>query len=257
MIIPTVLLLSSLVFGVEPADSAWNAYLAGNFDLVEEIVFTAIKDTTLSDNTLARLYLALGCADAFRKRDAAATAEFEMALSLDPKLNLTEADLPPPVWKLYSPVRERIPVPTVTSAIPLRDTTKAVPTVVRMDTVRVFTPVMRDNGAVIRSLLYPGWGQVSEGSGRGWLWMGTETLLVTGWIVSALLESRAHDDYLTAREPQTITDRYDSWNNVSRLRQGFMYFSIAAYLAGQWDFFSSPPPLSPNGNGGLSVGFKL
>jgi len=246
MIGTALLLLTISLSAGSPADSAWNAYLTGDFDRVETIVFDALKDSTLSNRQIARLYLALGCADAFRKRDAAATAEFEAALTLDPKINLTESDLPPPVWKLFAPVRKRIPFDT---PLPPRDTLanrreQPEKVVVRSDTLWVHQPVYHESGSVVRSLILPGWGHLQEGQSRGWLFMAGSALLTAGWVTAGLQEQNARDDYLSARDPSDIQTTYDSYNQWTKVRQGFMYLTIAGYLVSQWDFFSNPPDLT-------------
>ena len=99
-------LSASLMAG--PANEAWEAYLAGNFKLVEGIFNESIADTGLTKEEQARLYLALGCSDAMRDRNAIAATSFETALNLDQKLNLTASDLPPPVWRVFHPIQDRI-----------------------------------------------------------------------------------------------------------------------------------------------------
>ena len=87
-----------------PAEEAWEAYLAGDFETVEAIVTESVADTSIDIKAHARLYLVLGCSDAMRGRDRTAAAEFEQALILDPTIKLTAADIPPPVWRVFKTV---------------------------------------------------------------------------------------------------------------------------------------------------------
>ncbi len=231
-----------LLSPTDPAGAAWEAYLTGDFTRVETIFRAAVEDTSISDRQLARVYLAMGCADAMLKRAPDAATMFETALKLDPRMRLTDSDLPPPVWRIFQPIQERI----VRAGV---DTLKvpAEPRVSRSapppDTDRELVPYRRGRAAVLKSLAFPGLGHLSEGKRRGFIYMGIETLAVGGWIASMVAADRAHDDYLKARTPREISTRYDRYNRLYRLSWGFGLVAAGTYIIAQYDFFSRPPPV--------------
>ena len=103
-------------------------------------------------------------------------------------------------------------------------------------------PVVRRPSVVVKSLLYPGWGHLSEGRRRGTLFAGVEAVWLTGWILSAVAADNARDEYLQARSPEQISERYDRYNNYWRLAWGFGLAALATYIVAQFDFFTTPPP---------------
>ncbi len=252
MILRTIVLLNIITFTslyAGPAEEAWEAYLAGDFDRVEQLVIEAASAETIDSTQLSGLYFALGCTDAILGRDSSAVTSFEIALLLDSSIDLSPVDLPPPVWKVYKPVRDRIlkhqTEEADRQAIPedssrLMDLPAEIPT--RIDTAFIVKPVYRASSATIKSLIFPGWGHITEGKRKGYVFAGIEAIAVTGLIISALDANRARDDYLKARNPVEIADRYDSYNRSYQLTWGLAVIMAATYLIAQVDFFSAPPP---------------
>ena len=205
MILSITVLIISLVtvplFG--QSEEAWNAYLAGNFEQVEQLLTAAVEDSSLSDVQLARYYLALGCSDAMRNRSTSATTAFERALDLDPSIKLTSSDIPPPVWQLFEPVRNRMPYtkdqPEISDEI-LEQIRKSA-----VDTVRITDTTYLKRSAIVNSLIFPGWGHLKEGDRKGWIFMGTEVALLTGWVASSVLTVKAREEYMDTRSVEDIT----------------------------------------------------
>ncbi|MDP8228342.1 MAG: hypothetical protein P9M15_02690 [Candidatus Electryoneaceae bacterium] len=254
-----ILLLMTAKGIAGPAEDAWNAYLSGNFAHVEMLTTVAFGDTTLSNGELARIFLAWGCSEAIRGRSVEAVGAFETALTLDPTIEMTSTDLPPPVWRLYEPVRQRMPKQIVTPPLgTVSDTIFEPLSVTMLDTVELIIPVYRDRSVSLRSLLYPGWGHWVEDRHSGWIYAGVETLMITGWVLSAIKADRARDDYLSDRQPDEIETSYNHYNNYYRLSWGFAIGAIATYVVAQVDFFSAPPPISLDENSiRLSWAIKL
>jgi len=256
MILRTLVLFNAITFAslyAGPAEEAWEAYLAGDFDRVEQLVIEVASAETIDSTQLSGLYFALGCSDAILGRDSAAVTSFEIALSLDPSIDLSPVDLPPPVWKVYKPVRDRIlqrRSEKVDRQSTLTDSSRRadlpyeehaeIPT--RIDTAFIVKPVYRASSATLKSLVFPGWGHITEGKRKGYVFAGIEAVAVTGLIISALDANRARDDYLKARTPVEIADRYDSYNRSYQLTWGLAVIVAATYLIAQVDFFNSQPP---------------
>jgi hypothetical protein len=222
------------------AEEAWNAYLAGDFQHVFQIVSRDGNDSNLTLPERARLYFTLGCSKAMQGMDTAATVAFRRAFSLDPKFGCSEEEVPPPVWKLFKPVRDSV----LSAQIPLErhaNSPSTPPVTLRTDTLRIATIFSHSRASTIKSLAFPGWGHISEGNRRGYLITGAETLLLVGWGASALASGKARTDYIKARDKSVISDRYNTYNKYYHLSWGLGAAAVALYLGAQFDFFSAPP----------------
>ncbi|MFH0765936.1 MAG: hypothetical protein V2A61_05905 [Calditrichota bacterium] len=228
---------------VNPADQAWEAYLSGDFTLVDNIAAVSLNDSVLSPQAKSRIYIAWGCAEALRNRKAAAAAAFERAFNLNPDLHYTAADLPPPVWQVFQLVQERLgrrSEPTILPPI----STPAIKEVIIHDTVRVNVPVLHQPAAILKSLAWPGWGHIDEGKSRGWTLAAVQAGVTAGFIGSLWVTIETRDDYLSAREEGDITRKFNRYNDAYRAAWVLGAAALTSYLYTQWDFFSSlPPPL--------------
>jgi hypothetical protein len=240
------------VIFANPADLAWEAYLAGDFDTVEYIVSTAISDSTLSVQDQARLYLALGCSDAIQGRDRTASAAFERSLILDPDNKLTSADIPPPVWLLYEPVLKRYIKANRESTV-IEDLLGNGQEPVQVDSVVSYIGVTHSRNAVLKSLVFPGWGHYSEGRARWKIFAGTQGVLLSGFAVALYERDRARDKYMREVYQPNMASAYDRYNRAHRASYGLGAALVVNYLVAQWDFFTVPPPMTIKANG-LSTG---
>lgn len=244
-----------------PADLAWEAYLAGDFDSVEFIVSSSISDSALTFQDQARLYLALGCSDAMQGRDRTASAAFEQSLLLDPENKLTAADIPPPVWRLYQPVLKRLTTDSRSTIINLPEESQTNLNSAQRDTVVKYIGVAHSSPAIVKSLVFPGWGHYTEERGRWKLFASAELLLVAGWVVMWDQSSRAHDSYISETNPTKMSDAYDKYNQMYRLTWGVGVAALANYFIAQWDFFSAPPPvelgIKQSPTNGLMLGLNI
>lgn len=225
-----------------PAEEAWEAYLAGNFSLVEKIFNESVTDTTLTQQEQARLYLALGCSDAMRGRDAIAATSFETALNLNPKLHLTASDLPPPVWRVFHPIQEKLSEQPIVDPVAIEDKTES-NTEPSRDTVRVYLERKRDRITTLKSLLLPGWGHIAEGNPRGYYVAGSQIALTSAFIWAVIKSRQTHQDYLNSREEGDISTSYKRYNDYYRLSWGIGAAVVLGYIAAQYDFFNSMPPM--------------
>ncbi len=235
------LLATCLIAG--PAEQAWDAYLAGNFKLVETIFNESISDTSLTPQEQARLYLALGCSDAIRNRNAIAAHSFETALIIDKKMHLTASDLPPPVWKVFNPIQEKVRnQPATESNKPALQSGSELP--LPRDTVKVYVEKRRDRMITLKSLVLPGWGHIAEGKSKGYLFAGSELALASGLVWAVVKTGQARRDYLDSQSESDISRNYNRYNNYYRLFWGLGFAFVVTYLGIQYDFFTSPLPIS-------------
>ena len=98
--------------------------------------------------------------------------------------------------------------------------------------------------AALRSLVFPGWGQLySEKKTRGLAIAGTEILLMSGWLLTHLWYESAHDDYEQYRERfekasvvkekeilyNRMLDRLDDAETWDRWRDGLLWAATAVW----------------------------
>ena len=112
----------------------------------------------------------------------------------------------------------------------------------RIDTLLIVEQLIHEPSATLKSLVFPGWGHLSEGRKSGFLYAGIEAAALTGLLISALAADRTRDDYLAARSEPDISDRYSTYNRYYQLSWGFALIAVSNYLIAQADFFTSLPP---------------
>ena len=236
-----VLLLLPTLTLANPADDAWNAYLAGRFDQVARIAESSSSDSSLTSHDRGRILSALGCSQAMQGHSAEATSSFLLALKWDSSIKFREDDLPPPAWRIYKQTHDQfVAAPVSIVAAP------QVPQSRLPDTVKVTVrePVSHSREAVLRSLLWPGWGHLTEHDSRGAWLAAAEGVLVAGTIMSGVASNNARERYLKATAGSIASDRYDRYNNYYRLTWGIGVGAAALYFVAQYDFFSRPPLLA-------------
>lgn len=224
-----------------PVEAAKHAYLSGDFTGVERLVKEYGADPLLTSASKAELYFTLGCVEALRGRATAAELAFRQALSLYSDLSYTSADVPPPAWRIYKPIYDEF--------IQHRDekTDKVIPATpvksepLRIDTIKITEPRYIYHRAAWKSLVYPGWGHLSEGQRQGlWLIAG-ETALLGSWIWAMTITESKRDEYIASRSPAEIERNYDIYNRYYQIQWGLGAAALGLYLYSQFDYFTHPP----------------
>jgi hypothetical protein len=238
-----------------PADDAWNSFLAGDFSRVAGITQSKGEDSTLTPRERSRIYLALGCSEAMRNREAASINAFQRSLTLDPSIADSGLDLPPPVLNILDPMLK-----SRRSALliePISQPVKSQP--VLHDTVWVTRSVPLESAKVWRSLAFPGWGHLSNGDRVGWWFAGSEAAALAGFVIALNSTIQARDDYLGERSNPGIDNAYQRYNRNYKTTWGFGLLASGIYLACQWDMFTSNSPvkLTFEGRKYPSVGLSL
>ncbi len=98
--------------------------------------------------------------------------------------------------------------------------------------------------AALRSAVFPGWGQFYKNQNtKGYIIGGafwSSAILTT---VFYGIERDLKSKYLDETDPTKVTDRYDSYNNMSKFRRFMQYTLISAWLVGIGDaLFSEYSP---------------
>ena len=201
-----------------------------------------------SPDQLVEVHTTLGLILYARNEPLEARAQFEAALSLDPRLALDPLFVSPKTLDFFEEVRDGMAQNSGTTREPL----------VRYVRVRDLRPA-----ATVRSLAVPGWGQLYKGeSAKGWLLVGLWGATAVGTATAHVFRSQAQDDYLAATEPAEIADRYNTLNTWHRARTALALGTVAVWAYAALDALAFGPPearafsVAPTVGGG-EVGLRV
>ncbi len=106
-----------------------------------------------------------------------------------------------------------------------------------------------NSSALWRSAVLAGWGQLYSGdSTKGYIFMGSEILLLGGSVATYLIQDKAYDDYSTAKSD--FDNKWDSYESKLLLCQITIGITVAFYLYNLIDaaFFTKNKSISLNNN---------
>jgi len=111
----------------------------------------------------------------------------------------------------------------------------------------------------LRSLVLPGWGQFyKEQDTKGYIFGGAflTTSLSAG--ITYLMEKNLKDDYLNETNPAKIKNRYNDYNNMSKVRKTLQYTAIIIWLASVSDaLFSEYVPQVEVANSEMGISLYI
>jgi len=223
----------------------WNTYMAGDFRRVNQQVIALSNSSAIRDRDKAILWLTLGCSEAMLGNTEHSAEAFTRSLGYHSDFGITSSDLPPPVWAIYQQVKQDYQI-EIDNSIAQSDAVDVDSETLTKIEGKLPIKSIHDVGktikhpyksSAIKSVIFPGWGQLSDGRGSGKYIIATEIVLVTGFIVTAMQTSHAREDYLKERVPESIEDKYSKYNNLSRLSTALAFTSVGAYLLAQLDYF--------------------
>ncbi len=88
---------------------------------------------------------------------------------------------------------------------------------------------------ILKSISFPGWGQLAAGRQRGYFWAAAFSATVIGSGIAAYMTQQTHADYLKAYDPATIQDRYNTYNRWFRWRNSFLTLTLMTYTGNLLD----------------------
>lgn len=158
---------------------------------------------------------------------------FEAALSLSPELELDARDVSPKIRAFYEEVREGLQ--------PSGGATESQE--IQLRYIYVEDPRA---GAIWRSMVVPGWGQLYAGENKKGL------LFAGGWVALAgataglhAARSRAQDRYQKATDPLRIEAQYESYNRLHKLRNSAALAAVGLWLGSYLDALHKKKAASP------------
>ncbi len=82
---------------------------------------------------------------------------------------------------------------------------------------------------ILKSIVFPGWGQLQQGQKRGYLWGTLFSVAILGSGVSTYMAYQTKVDYLNVSDQQEIESAYNEFNQWYRLRNTFLTVTFATY----------------------------
>lgn len=158
-----------------------------------------------------------------------AQKQFEQALSIDDKAQLDSVYVSPKITQFFDELKQNF-----------------VESVDKNQSGSTFAPryiLVADPrpAAAMRSLIFPGWGQLyKQEKKKGYVLAGAAgiSLLATG--IFHFMQESAHDDYLSATNPQLIEEKYADYNRLYKWRNNAAVFTGAVWLYAFFDALIAP-----------------
>ena len=170
--------------------------------------------------------------------------QFDLALSIDPAIELDSLSLSPKTIEFFRTVKSKF---------------LAAPGNSETEKARAYRYIIQPDprpAATLRSMALPGWGQLYKNDRRKGYALITATMvttLATG--IFHVLQSKAHTDYMNAIEPDIIEQKYDSYNRLYKLRNNSALLAGGAWLYAVFDALIVKPKLAQR-NTSISIVFK-
>ncbi len=185
----------------------------------------------LSVEQLAEVHTTLGLIYFTQNRTLEARRHFESALSLRPELDLDPNFVSPKILQFFEQVKTEWTARRSTPA-------DQAPAEARYIILTDPRPA-----ATLRSMVFPGWGQLYKGQRRkGWVLAGLWGASLVGSVATTVARNRAQDRYQAETDPDRIEARYDTFNRWHKVRNGFLSVSAAIWVYGFVDALVSGGP---------------
>lgn len=180
---------------------------------------------------LVEIHTMHGLASFYRGIEPEAAAQFEAALSLDPALTLDPMLVPPRALAFFREIKDRRRVAPGTA----------------QQSVALRYVVVEDDrpGAVLRSFVAPGWGQLhKQQTTKGIALLSLWTASAGGGVAAHVIRGRAEDRYLEATGSSAIAERYDAFNRWHKIRNNLFLGAALVWVYSAVDAAASGGPRS-------------
>lgn len=196
-----------------------NAYEGLDFPVAEARILSALGDfEQFTPAQLSDIHTIYAMIHFARNDITLAEAQLEQALQLTPSMTLDTLETPPQLIEIFEALKTR-----------QRSESSTEDSIDNARYVLVYDP---RPGAVMRSMVLPGWGQVYKGQHRkGWLLAGLWGLTAGGTVVAHVLRRNAEKSYLNATLPNDIQDRFKTFDTWHKVRN-----NLFLSAAGVWVF---------------------
>lgn len=203
-----------------------SAYEDNKYSQVIDMVKSDLNRHPQQDtDRLERLLKYLALAQASMGKDYDAQSTYTTLLLVNPEFSFNTGEISPKIQSLFDKTQmnsnaETSSLAPAPSYLILRD---------------------RRSEFILKSVAFPGWGQLEAKQRRAYVWGTLFTAGAAGVVLTAIMTSRTHDDYLLAVEPDDIKNQYDAYNTWYRARNNFLVFTASIYALNIIDISASTP----------------
>ncbi len=178
-------------------------------------------------DVLTRVHTTLGIIKYARNNPSESREQFEAALSIDPELTLDPALVSPKILAFFAEIKDQESRP---------DTAVAGAAQVRYIVLKDPRPA-----AAMRSMIWPGLGQMYKGEQKkGLLLTGLWSVTAGGAVIAHFQRQQAGRLYRRSREPENISDLYNTYNRRNKVRNGLVLAAAGVWIYSYIDALSKP-----------------
>lgn len=203
-------------------DEIQRAYTELHFTEAEIKATSALKEyQRFTQEQLTEIHKILALVYYSQNKEPKARQEFELALSLDPTLELDPLLVSPKILDYYEQLKTAW-VRRQQSRNDVRDS--------KMEVRYVLVADPRP-AAAIRSVVLPGWGQRYKGEKKkGVLLTTLWGIGVAGSLAAHLARDNAENKYLSEIDPAKVGARFDTFNRLHKIRNNLILFSATVWI---------------------------
>lgn len=204
---------------------------ARSFENLENYAFrTLMLSDSLEIGDEAVLHKYLGIVYIIQGREGDGKRQFTQWLSLEPTGFIDKFNYPPMIVRVFKEVKSEFDELNRLAAV---------------STIEKWKP---DRGSILKSTLFPGWGQIEQGkTGRGISGIIVQSASIAGWLVSDHNLKLANNAYQHETEVSRFDELYGRANNWNYSRWFFTFSTVAIYVLVQADFYFLPPDIDVSG----------
>ena len=195
------------------------AYQQLEYDRAEAFAMEILDDyNAYPIEALTQVHTTLGIIKYAQNNQQEAQKQFEAALSLNPELVLDPALVSPKIVDFFDALKGNIQNNSGVDGAQAE--------------VRYLVLADPRPAAAMRSMVLPGWGQwYKEEKKKGALLMGLWGASAVSTVALHVMRQDAQRSYRRATDPDIIADRYNTYNQRNKLRNGLflVYFSDCRY----------------------------
>ncbi|RPI66242.1 MAG: hypothetical protein EHM47_17130 [Ignavibacteriales bacterium] len=244
-----ILLLPFIIQSVLAQDSTYsldtirNEYKSFNYvNVINKSVEILITHRNIPSKDLVEIYLLKGSSHFALQEDTLAKYSFLEILKIDSLFTPDTISVSPKIVRFFNEVKS--------SYLSSRMIVKKAP----VDSLKWFNHynqlykerVNLFRNSLYRSLVFPGLGHLYAGDSKGWYLTAAGVLSFTSSVYFIIRTNDKKSEYLLAQEPETIEEKYKSYNDSYKFRNiSFIVFG-AVWLFSQIDIISTVFPEPSN-----------
>ncbi|MBN2378805.1 hypothetical protein JXM67_03265 [candidate division WOR-3 bacterium] len=220
--------LIGFLFAANPVSEVTTLYNQGDFEGTIEVAEEIIQNNPgLQISELIELRKYIVYSQVALDEKLKAKDEFKMILKLDSTFNFSEQLVSPKIIQVFNQARGEFFAHDSHSAV--------------IDSSLLTSP-LKLRTAVLHSMAFPGMGQIYSGKKtKGWTFVISEGISIAGLIASQIFFMKAREEYMNARDPSEVAEKYRVSNNWYKVRNAFGGLTIGIWVSAPLDVLLFPP----------------